>query len=119
MLGLRQQILNQHHALLHEQQTVPSVLARQQDLVATLDAQLTAVEAELTTLVAADSTWAASVRLFQTIPGVGHRRVGGRRHAELHKLPRCRPSDSLCRAGPAAAPIGHQRAEPGGDWADG
>jgi transposase len=71
LLGLRQQILNQHHALLHEQQTVPSVLRRQQDLVVTIDEQLAAVEAELTTLVAADSAWAASVRLLQTIPGVG------------------------------------------------
>jgi transposase len=71
LLGLRQQILNQHHALLHEQHTVPSVLRRQQALVAALDEQLAAVEAELQALVAADSTWAASVRLLQTIPGVG------------------------------------------------
>ncbi len=71
LLGLRQQILNQQHALLAAQHIVPSVLRRQQDLVATLDEQLSAVEAELTSLVAADSAWAASVRLLQTIPGVG------------------------------------------------
>jgi transposase len=71
LLGLRQQVLNQHHALLHEQHTVPSVLTRQQALVAVLDEQVAAVEAELTSLVADDNAWAASVRLLQTIPGVG------------------------------------------------
>jgi transposase len=71
LLVLRQQILNQHHALLHEQHPVSSVLRRQLDLVATLDEQLATVEAELTTLVAADSDWATSVRLLQSIPGVG------------------------------------------------
>jgi transposase len=71
LLGLRQQVLNQHLALLHEQVTVSTVVARQQELIATLDGQLAAVEAELKTLVAADTTWAASVRLLQTIPGVG------------------------------------------------
>jgi transposase len=71
LLGLRQQVLNQHHALLQEQRTVPSVLARQQALVAAFDEQLAAVEAELRALASADEAWAASVRLLQTIPGVG------------------------------------------------
>lgn len=71
LLNLRQQVLNQQHALNQEPVTVPTVLARQQELIALLDGQLAAVEAELQTLVAADTAWAASIRLLQTIPGVG------------------------------------------------
>ena len=57
-------MLNQHHAVLHEQHIVSSVLViRQLDLVAALDGQLAAVEAELTTC--GRRGWAASVRLLQ------------------------------------------------------
>lgn len=71
LLALRQQVLNQHHALSQELVTVPTVLARHQELIALLDAQVAAVEAELKVLVAEDTAWAASIRLLQTIPGVG------------------------------------------------
>lgn len=71
LLTLRQQVRNQHHALSQEPVTVPTVLARQQELIALLEEQVAAVEAELKGLVAADTAWAASIRLLQTIPGVG------------------------------------------------
>jgi transposase len=71
LLTLRQQVRNQHHALSQEVVTVPTVLARQQDLITLLDEQLAAVEAELQTLANEDTAWAASIRLLQTIPGVG------------------------------------------------
>jgi transposase len=71
LLTLRQAIRNQHHALSQEVVTVPTVLARQQELLALLDGQLAAVEAELQSLVNGDTAWAASIRLLQTIPGVG------------------------------------------------
>ncbi len=50
---------------------VPTVLARQQELLAVFEEQLAAVETELKALVAEDTAWAASIRLLQTIPGVG------------------------------------------------
>jgi transposase len=71
LLGRRQQVRNQHHALSQEVVTVPTVLARQQDLLALLEEQVAAIERELAVLVAEDSAWAASIRLLQTIPGVG------------------------------------------------
>jgi len=71
LLMLRQQILNQHHALLHEQVIVQPVVERQVALVATIDAQIAELEAELNCVVQADEQWAASIVRLQTIPGVG------------------------------------------------
>lgn len=71
LLVIRQQVLNQQHALQQEQVIVAAVQAWQARLIATFDAQLHQVEQELAQLVAVDNEWAASVRRLQSIPGVG------------------------------------------------
>lgn len=71
LLGLRRQVLNQHHALLHDQMVIAAVADRQLALVATLDAQIAAIEQELEAVVAQDEAWAASIVRLQTVPGVG------------------------------------------------
>jgi transposase len=47
------------------------VVERQVALVATIDAQIAEVEAELNCVVQADEQWAASIVRLRTIPGVG------------------------------------------------
>ena len=71
LLGLRRQILNQQHALLHEQVVIAAVAERQQALVQTIDAQLAELERELVALLQREDAWAASIVRLQTVPGVG------------------------------------------------
>ena len=71
LVHLRTQILNQHHALLHEQVVVDAVARGQTALIADLSAQIKAVEHELQELLTSDDEWAASIVRLQTIPGVG------------------------------------------------
>jgi transposase len=71
LIGVQQQLRNQHHALLHEQVVVASVATRQQDLIAQLDREIHALEHEIQALTAQQETWAQSIVLLQTIPGVG------------------------------------------------
>jgi transposase len=71
LIALRTQVSNQHHALLHEQRVVAAVEARQTALIEDLTAQITAVERELTEVIATDHAWTASIVRLQSIPGVG------------------------------------------------
>jgi transposase len=71
LVHLRTQVLNQHHALLHEQVVVEAVAQRQQALIADLTAQVKAVERELAAVIAGDDEWARSIVRLQSIPGVG------------------------------------------------
>jgi transposase len=71
LIHLRTQVLNQHHALLHEQVVVDAVVRRQQALIADLTAQIKTVERELMEVIASDDAWAASIVRLQSIPGVG------------------------------------------------
>jgi transposase len=71
LVHLRTQVLNQHHARLHEQVVVEAVAQRQQALIADLSAQIQAVERELAAVIAGDEEWAHSIGRLQSIPGVG------------------------------------------------
>jgi transposase len=71
LIRLRGQVWNQRHALLQEAVVVAGVLAAQDALLAYLDAQLTALERDLTMVIASDAAWAASVARLQRVPGVG------------------------------------------------
>lgn len=71
LLTLRQQLVNQRHALLHEVRVVAAVVARQTALIATLDAALAEIEHELEQVLEQDPAWAASIARLQTVPGIG------------------------------------------------
>jgi transposase len=71
LLALRTQVTNQHHALLHEQRVVAAVEAQQTALIADLTRQIAVVERELAEVIATDHAWTASIVRLQSIPGVG------------------------------------------------
>jgi transposase len=71
LLALRTQVQNQLHALAQQPLVVEAVRARKQALLATLDGQIAALDAELEAELATEPAWACSVRLLQSIPGVG------------------------------------------------
>jgi transposase len=71
LLNLRQQVCNQLHALQHYPEMIPEVRARMERLLATFEAQLTEVEAEITAALGHDSAWAAAAQRLQSITGVG------------------------------------------------
>jgi transposase len=71
LLDLRQQVVNELHALNQRGQVVLLVGQQKQALLALLDEQVAAVEAELRPIISQDETWAASVVRLQSIPGVG------------------------------------------------
>jgi transposase len=71
LLDLRQQVRNQRHALLQHPTVVAAVRARMETLIATLSAQIAAVEAELVPALEQDAAWAAAAARLQTIKGVG------------------------------------------------
>ncbi len=71
LVALRTQVRNQQHALLHEQVVVGAVVEHQTALIASLTAQIQAVEHELTAVIATDHAWTASIVRLQSIPGVG------------------------------------------------
>jgi len=71
LIGLRQQVRNQRHALVQLPVVVPAVRARMEELIATFDAQITAIEREITQILPQDAGWAASAALLMSIAGVG------------------------------------------------
>lgn len=71
LLDLRQQVRNQRHALRQHPTVVAAVQERMESLIATLTAQIAAVEAELVPALAQDAAWAAAAARRQTIKGVG------------------------------------------------
>jgi transposase len=71
LIGLRQQVRNQRHALLQAPTVIASVRERMERLLASLDEQITAVERELKEVIHLDAQWAATASLLLSIPGVG------------------------------------------------
>ena len=71
LLDLRQQVRNQRHALLQHPFVVAAVQERMDSLLATLTAQIAAVEAELLPALQQDAAWAAAAARLQTLKGVG------------------------------------------------
>jgi transposase len=71
LIGLRQQLRNQLHALVQGPVVVASVRERTEALLATLAAQIAEVEAELAAVVGQDTAWTDAIRRLQGIPGVG------------------------------------------------
>jgi len=71
LLHIRLQVANQLHALLANPHIVASVRARMAALVETLSEQIAVVDAEIGALLANEEAWTRSVRLLETIPGVG------------------------------------------------
>jgi transposase len=71
LIGLRQQVRNQRHALLQAPTIVASVRERMESLLTTLDEQITTVERELKEVIRLDASWAATATLLLSIPGVG------------------------------------------------
>ncbi len=70
-LGLRQQVRNQRHALTQQPVIVAEVVARMDALIATLDAQITEIEAELRPALASDAAWDAAAHRLESIKGIG------------------------------------------------
>src|SRR5712692_7205837 len=70
LVGLRQQVRNQRHALLQTPVVVTSVRERMEALLATLDEQIRAIERELKEVVPQDASWAATAAHLMSIPGV-------------------------------------------------
>lgn len=71
LVALRQQVRNQLHALQQHPVVVAAVVARTQQLLATLEAQITQVEQELHAVLQQDEAWAQAAARLQSIPGVG------------------------------------------------
>lgn len=71
LVDLRQQVRNQLHALLQQPVVIARVRERMEQLLITLDAQITAIDAELKAALQGNVTWAAAAARLQTIPGVG------------------------------------------------
>lgn len=71
LLGLRQQVRNQLHALSQMPTIITAVRTRMEQLIETLTQQLAAVDAEIEAALEFDSTWAASAQRLQTISGIG------------------------------------------------
>lgn len=70
-IALRQQVRNQRHALTQQPVVVAAVVARMDTLIATLDAQITEIEAELRPALAGDAAWEAAARRLESIKGIG------------------------------------------------
>jgi transposase len=71
LIELRQQVRNQRHALTQKPYVVAAVRERMDSLIATLTAQIGALEAEITTALQQDDAWAAAAARLQTITGIG------------------------------------------------
>lgn len=71
LLEIRQQMQNQVHALSQQPVVIASVRARFETLIATLSAQIAALEAEIAPALRQDAAWAAAAARLQTIIGVG------------------------------------------------
>lgn len=71
LVNLRQQVRNQLHALVQLPVVIPSVRARMEELIATFDAQIAAIEREIAAVLPQDAAWAANAELLLSIAGVG------------------------------------------------
>jgi len=71
LVDLRQQVRNQLHALVQLPVVIPAVRARMEELIATFDAQIAAIEREIARVLPQDAAWAASAELLVSIAGVG------------------------------------------------
>lgn len=71
LLDLRQQVRNQLHALSVCPVVVPEVQIRMEELISTFDHQIEVVETEIQQTVEQDENWSNSIKLLQTIPGIG------------------------------------------------
>ncbi len=71
LIGLRQQVRNQLHALVQLPVVIPAVRARMEKLIATFDAQIAAIEQEIAHVLPQDAAWAASAELLLSSAGVG------------------------------------------------
>ena len=71
LLSIRQQLRNQLHALHYRPTVIPDVVARKQELLATIEAQIDTIEAEIEQLMVQEHAWATSAQLLQSIAGVG------------------------------------------------
>jgi len=71
LIGLRQQVRNQRHALVQLPVVIPAVRTRMEELIATFDAQIATIEREITQILPRDAGWAASAALLVNIAGIG------------------------------------------------
>ncbi len=71
LTDLRQQVGNQLHALLVCPVVVPQVQTRMEELIATFEQQIHALEVEIKDLLKTNKAWGGTVALLQTIPGIG------------------------------------------------
>jgi transposase len=71
LVGIRQQLRNQRHALDHLPRVIKSVRVRWDELIATLDEQMKAIEAELAEVIAQDHPWPQTLQRLDGSKGVG------------------------------------------------
>jgi transposase len=71
LVGIRQQLRNQRHALEQQPRVIESVRTRLTDLIATLDEQIHVIEAELAEVIEQDHPWTQTIRRLDGIKGVG------------------------------------------------
>lgn len=71
LLAMKNEETNRLHALQHHPRAERSVVDRLEQHIAYLQAEIDALDRELTQLLAADHEWTTAARRLQTIPGVG------------------------------------------------
>ena len=71
LVDMRTQLRNQLHALVQQPVVIASVRTRTEALIATLTAEIGAIEAELLATLQLDDAWAQAAARLQTITGVG------------------------------------------------
>lgn len=71
VIALRQQVRNQLHALQHLPVVVEAVRTRMEELLATFERQIAAIEREIAQAIQQDAGWAASAALLVSITGIG------------------------------------------------
>jgi transposase len=71
LLNIRQQLRNQLHALRHRSLVVVAVEARKQALLASIQAQIDAIEREIEDLMRQEHAWISSAQLLRSIKGIG------------------------------------------------
>ena len=71
LMGTRQSLRSQYHALRQRPQPVPEVLATYEALIADLEAQIKALEKTIKHALTAESEWQATAQHLLSIPGVG------------------------------------------------
>jgi transposase len=71
LLDLRQQVRNQLHALTQLPVVVEAVRTRLEELIATFDGQIAAIEREITQVLRQDAAWATSAELLLSVTGIG------------------------------------------------